>query len=177
VSVIGCKPKGCFRAGYESLFKSGNNPNQQLEKLIKKANQAGHIPLYCFYNFQHPDGDFYAKSYACLHHYKPPSFWGCSIALAQDVEFANSDSLKNLRGYMVPWHLLACIPAGAGLADAAIGTARLLAEPKGEWSVVEDTIRWERPRRELPISTRNVPDYVSEMVEIQSRACSGHLYA
>ena len=169
--------KRLFPSGrYESLLKSGKDlkgtpidPEQQLKKLIAKADEAQHIPLYCFYNFQHPDGDFRLRSHSCLHDYRPPSFWGCSVALAQDVQFARSDALKALRPYMMPWHLLACSSDGDGLAEAASRAGRLLADAKGEPSVIDGIIQWERPRRDIPLDLRTIPEYVSELVEIHDR--------
>ena len=169
--------KRLFSSGrYESLFKSGKgssgkpiDPQQQLKKLIKKANEEQHIPVYCFYNFHHPDGHFRSHSDSCTHKYRPPSFWGCSIALAQDVQFANSDTLKRLRPYMVPWHLLACTSSKRGLADAAADAARLLAGPKGTPSVVDGLVRWERPQRTISLNLRAVPEYARAMTEIQDR--------
>lgn len=156
---------------YESLFKSGKavDPEEQLKKLISKAQADNHIPLYCFYNFDHPDGDFHKHSNSCLHPYRPPSFWGCSIALAKDVQFAKSDQLKNLRKFMVPWHLLACSTNSKSLLDAATNAGRILAEPKGSASVVEGTVFWERPKLEIDLNPRAVPAYVGDMIEIHQR--------
>jgi hypothetical protein len=119
--------KRLFQSGrYESLFKAGKDltgkpvdPHQQLKKLIQKAAEQQHMPIYCFYNFEHSDGGFKGSPHSCSHNYRCPSFWGCSIALAQDVQFANSDALEILRPYMRPWHLLACSSKDKTLADAA----------------------------------------------------------
>jgi|GEM_PF-2544861 len=169
--------KRLFPSGrYESLFKSGKDkggqpidPEQQLKKLIQKAKQDEHIPLYCFYNFRHSDGQFNFTSSKCSHNYRPPSFWGCSIALAEDVRFAKSDALKALRPFMIPWHLLACTSDTVRLSDAAARACRILAEPKGSPSVVNGVIQWERPQRNVASEVRVPPDYVRQMIEIQRR--------
>lgn len=159
---------------YRSLLKSGKDshgnpidPEEQLKKLISKADADGHIPLYCFYNFAHPHGNFYQYGGQCAHSYRAPSFWGCSIALAQDVQLAKSDELKDLRKYMVPWHLLACTADAKTLAESAISAARTLAEPKGSPRVVAGIVTWERPKREIEVSLRDVPSYIHEMIEIR----------
>jgi hypothetical protein len=153
---------------YESLLKKGvPDPYEQLHKLLANAAVENHIPLYCFYNFQHPDGNFGYSTDKCAHKYHPPSYWGCSLALAEDVKFANSDALKELRKFMMPWHLISCTNDSTSLIDAARAAIRTLADPKGEPKVVGDKIIWERPTRILSLETRLVPEYVREMLEIQ----------
>jgi len=169
--------KRLFKSGrYESLFKSGKqksgakvDPEQQLKKLINFANQEQHIPLYCFYNFSHPDGQFGQSINKCSHIYRPPSFWGCSVALALDVQFAKSDSLKILRPFMIPWHLLACTSDTLRLSDAAAGAYRTLAQPKGEPSIIDGVLHWQRPQRDISVKLRATPEYVRDMIEIQHR--------
>jgi len=166
--------KKLFPSGrYESLFKSGSSngipvdPEEQIKKLIQKADEDSHIPLYCFYNFSHPDGNFKQIYPGCLHKYRPPSFWGCSIALAQDVSFAKSNALKDLRKFMLPWHLLACSSHNRALVDSSVKTISSLAEPKGEPKVSGDTIQWERPKIEISPTVRPLPAYVNILIDIE----------
>lgn len=170
--------KKLFHNGrYQSLFKSGKDtngqpvdPEIQLKKLIRSAHAGGHIPLYCFYNFRHAAGDFGHVTFNCIHSYRPPSYWGCSIALAEDVQVAQSDELGHLRKFMLPWHLLACTSQGSKLADSAAAFGRRLAEPKGEPRVVDGRlVGWERDRRDVSVELRPAPDAVVEMVEISDR--------
>lgn len=161
---------------YQSLFKSGKHadgrsvdPEEQLKKLISKAHTGNHIPIYCFYNFEHSDGDFHNHEGDCLHAYRAPSFWGCSIALAEDVQLAKSDQLKELRKYMIPWHLLACATHSRSLADSATNAARILSEPKGQPRLEGKTVIWERPKKTINLNPRDVPAYVSEMIEVRER--------
>lgn len=96
------------RGRYNSLFKSGSDPYEQLDKLMHVSGKEGLIPLYCFYNFSHKDGRFNHRRNKCGHSYKTPSFWGCSIAFPQRVKEQKSDRLKELRNIMYPWHTLVC---------------------------------------------------------------------
>jgi hypothetical protein len=95
-------------ARYQSLLKAGPNRYAQLDKLIAVSQQEGHIPLYCFFNFQ--PSLSYSDNWKghCRHSYRGPSFWGCSLAMAEDVKAVRSDTCNDLRGVMYPWHKLVC---------------------------------------------------------------------
>lgn len=78
---------------YKSLNKAGTKPYAQLDKLIQASASEGLEPLYCFYNFDHSDGQF-AGPNPCIHNYRGPSFWGCSLAFPHQVKSAGSNQLK-----------------------------------------------------------------------------------
>lgn len=162
--------KRLYQSGkYEGLFKKTGDPLSQLKKLIAHSHADGHIPIYCFYNFEHPHGNFGSCGLGCTHNYHAPSYWGCTIALANDVSFANSDELTVLRKFTMPWHLLACTSHGRPLANAAAAAGRILAEPKGAPTIEGDHVQWERPQIEMNTSVRSLPEYVRDMIQIGRR--------
>jgi len=108
---------------YKYLIGSKPNPYEQLDKLVSVSATARLEPLYCFFNFSHPQGQFGAPN-VCRHSYRAPSFWGCSLAFPDHVKKANSNELKNLRPIMYPWHVLVCESAKVGLLDAALRFVR-----------------------------------------------------
>lgn len=92
----------------------------QTAKLI--ANAGSSIPIYVFYN--HSSG----KSSAILKGggekpYRGRSYWGCSIATAQEVQAAKSNKLADLKSSMKPWHRL-FTATGACDVTAALGIGR-----------------------------------------------------
>jgi hypothetical protein len=104
---------------YQSLFKSKSNPYEQLDKLVSAAGQDGLIPLYCFFNFNHPFGQFVKAKNTCNHKYRRPSFWGCALAFPDQVKTAQSDQLTKLRPILTPWHQLVCNSEKSDLLSAA----------------------------------------------------------
>lgn len=92
---------------YKSLFKSGPDPYEQLDKLVKSSKADNVEPLYCFYNFSPAVIALTGKN-NCSHTYRRPSYWGCSLALPEAVKKAGSDKLKKLGACMYPWHYLVC---------------------------------------------------------------------
>jgi len=107
-------PNGC----YNSLTSSGKKPYSQLDTLVAAAAREDLEPLYCFYNFSHPQGRFNASN-TCLHSYRIPSFWGCTLAFPAQVKRAQSKQLNALRPLMHPWHTLVCDAAALDLLGAA----------------------------------------------------------
>jgi hypothetical protein len=93
---------------YQSLLKPGNNPYEQLDKLVAVSTQDNLIPLYCFYNFDHPPSKIDKLKNSCVHPYNRPTFWGCSVAIPELVKQIKSDDLSKLKSVMHPWHLLVC---------------------------------------------------------------------
>ena len=103
---------------YRALHKKAPNSYEQLDKLIAAATSDGLQPLYCFYNFSHPHGQFYGPN-LCNHLYRAPSFWGCSLAFPDQVKKVQSTQLTKLKPAMYPWHMLVCESAKIDLLDAA----------------------------------------------------------
>jgi hypothetical protein len=102
---------------YNSLYKSGSgNPYAQLDTLVSAAKTNSAVPMYCFYNFNHSNFGF-GTSHQCLHKYRGPSFWGCTLAAAQDVRTAGANDAATLRHIMQPWHLFACAHHGEDIVD------------------------------------------------------------
>ena len=99
----------------------GLNPkSSQAEKLIA---QAGHlIPVYVFYNHEHGTNSGQLTS-GGESPYRGRSFWGCAIANANAVKTANSNSLKDLRKIMKPWHRMVTTTGACGM-SAALGVSR-----------------------------------------------------
>ena len=106
---------------YQSLLKGPPDPYQQLNRLCRAARRDGHVPLYCFFNFDHPAASFDGWDGRCLHSYRAPSFWGCAFALPNGVLAATSNRLRDLRSYTRPWHKLVCNEESVGLRGAGIG--------------------------------------------------------
>ena len=106
---------------YKSLLtkKHGADPYQQLDKLVSASSSAGVEPLYCFFNFPHPQAQFNGPN-LCKHTYRAPSFWGCSLAFPDQVKKAQSIQIPNLKPIMHPWHMLVCESAKIDLLGAAI---------------------------------------------------------
>jgi hypothetical protein len=112
--------KRLFRNGrYQSLLKPAPHPYAQLDILRTSARRDGHVPLYCFFNFDHPTASFTRSDGYCRHSYHMPSFWGCTLAFPDGVRAAGSDRLADLRPYMWPWHKLVCDLVSVRLPDAA----------------------------------------------------------
>jgi hypothetical protein len=152
--------KRLFPSGrYQSLFKSGGNPYQQLDKLVSASTNENLVPLYCFYNFAHPQAQFSGSVTSCKHTYHAPSFWGCSLALPQKIKGAKSDKLADLQSLMYPWHLLVCELHQTRPLAAASAFVRREGRP-------------ERPRA--------LPDRIRRLIEIGDRRrkseSAGYLY-
>ncbi|TPK49598.1 hypothetical protein FJ492_00425 [Mesorhizobium sp. B2-5-4] len=157
--------KRLFPSGrYESLFesvKSSGGKYGQLHKLVAKAKADKLDPLYCFYNFDYSPG-LRGRPNSCVHSYRGPSFWGCTIALPQDVELAGSDAIKVLRHNMVPWHSLVCAGPKTDLPTSVqmnIGhlASRTFVGPNG-------VVR--RAAIEVASEQRELPDYVNRLIEL-----------
>jgi Family of unknown function (DUF6615) len=103
---------------YRALYKSLTNPYEQLDKLVSVSKSTGLEPIYCFYNFRHPQGQFKGPNW-CKHPYRGPSFWGCSLAFPEEVKKLQSDQLAKLKQIMRPWHMLVCESANLDLLSAA----------------------------------------------------------
>lgn len=162
--------KRLFPSGrYESLFKKTGDPHAQLKKLVSKASKANHVPLYCFYNFKSP-GNFVKCNHQCMHDYRAPSYWGCSIALPQDIKSQNSDSLIDLQGFMLPWHLLVCTGPKRSLADAAINAGRMLADTKPRRKLKDGRLQVGRQKLSIKFAKQTTPLFVRELIEIQERS-------
>ena len=82
-------------------YKPGQNPYEQLDKLVSTSTGAGFEPLYCFFNFPFPDGQFNGPN-LCKHRYRAPTFWGCSLAFPDQVKNMQSTQLTKLRPIMYP---------------------------------------------------------------------------
>lgn len=150
--------KKLFPSGrYESLLKKQGDPYEQLNKLVANAHQTGQIPLYCFYNFDF-GGHFSKCNYRCCHDYRSPSYWGCAVALPEDVERQKSDALIDLQDYMLPWHFLVCAANKVSLADAVVNAGRNLVSA--------------RPERTLRdgFNKRSTPQAIRDIIEIQERS-------
>jgi hypothetical protein len=161
--------KKLFPSGrFESLFKKKGDPYGQLKKLVRNAKKENQIPLYCFYNFNF--GVRFVKcSQHCRHEYRAPSYWGCAIALPEDVQRQNSNKLDDLQDYMLPWHLLVCTNKKTSLAEAVVGAGRMLAAPKPQRKLDNGTIRAGRARLNIKFNKRATPEAVSEIIEIQEK--------
>jgi hypothetical protein len=59
-----------FRVQAKRLFAK---PYEQLDKLVSASKSAGLQPLYCFFNFPRPQGQFNWPN-VCKHSYRAPSF-------------------------------------------------------------------------------------------------------
>lgn len=161
--------KKLFPSGrYESLLKKKGDPYGQLKALVTNANKVNQITLYCFYNFNF--GWRFAKcTRHCRHKYRAPSYWGCAVALPEDVQRENSDLFSDLQGYMLPWHLLVCTSAKKSLADAVRNAGTMLAAPKPTRKLDDGTLRAGRGRLDVEFAKRTTPQDVREIMEIQER--------
>ena len=158
--------KQLFASGrYRNLFKSKGNPQSQLNKLVRMAKKDGYHPLYCFYNFRLPP--YFATAQNCGHGYRAPSYWGCSIALPEDIKRQNSDHVADLHRFMLPWHFLVCTDDETNLAEAAIRAISKLARPKPLGEGRTRRTRAGRGRLSLNIETRATPSFVRELLEIR----------
>ena len=108
---------------FRSLTISGANSYQQLDKLISASATEGFEPLYCFFNFSHPHGQFNGPN-LCKRAYRAPSFWGCALACPNQVKNAQSIRLNKLKPLIHPWHMLVCEFAKINLLDAATAFLR-----------------------------------------------------
>jgi len=103
---------------YRSLYKAGAaGPYAQLDTLVAAASLCKAIPMYCFYNFEYPDAGFSASP-PCAHKYRGRSYWGCTLAAANDVRSAGADDVATLRKTMRPWHLFACTQDNEDLVES-----------------------------------------------------------
>ncbi len=134
---------------YHALFKTGAK-YQQLDTLVSVSASTGLEPLYCFFNFDHPQYKISGPN-TCKHSYRGPSFWGCSLAFPDQVKKTQSDSLQILRPYMHPWHTLVCESAKPDLLDAA-----------------SNFVRREGRRAHRP-GPRDLPSRVLRLLEISDR--------
>jgi hypothetical protein len=138
---------------YSSLYKSGTgNSYAQLDTLVAAAKTNSAVPMYCFYNFDHSNAGF-ATSSPCLHKYRGPSYWGCSLAAAQDVRAAGANDAATLRHIMLPWHHFACAHHGEDLVDT--GTRFVSDRHLGS----SDDILLNKGQ------TRPLPAYVARLIE------------
>jgi len=151
--------KRLFPSGrYESLLKK-KMPFQQLDKLVLKAHADDLNPLYCFYNFDMPKGGFSGHSNNCVHDYRGPSFWGCALALPEDVRATGKDSINDLRSILEPWHTLVCMTPGKNLLQSVALNIEHLSRRR-----TINGIR--REKAELRTQPREVPSYVAQLVEL-----------
>ena len=136
---------------YRSLFKAPPNPYDQLDRLIHVANREGHIPLYCFFNFDQGVNYFDNWKGQCPHSYKGPSFWGCTLANPQEVRSKGSNKFVDLRPIMDPWHKLVCehFYNRNSLPEAAIDFVKE-AEGRGRRTAQIPQLR------EIPVSVRRL---------------------
>jgi hypothetical protein len=132
---------------YRALHKGPVNPYEQLDKLVAASANSGLEPLYCFFNFPHPQGQFTGPN-PCRHGYRAPSFWGCSLAFPAQVKAAQSVQLTKLKPFMYPWHMLVCDSANMDVLAAAS-------------SFVE-----ERAGRDHLTGARDLPSRVSRLIEM-----------
>ena len=103
---------------YSSLYKTPNsNKYAQLDTLVAAAKASKAVPMYCFYNFDQSSFSIGAPS-SCLHSYRGPSYWGCSLAAAPSVRNTGSNDPAVLKAIMRPWHLFACSHDGEDLVDS-----------------------------------------------------------
>ena len=135
---------------YSSLTKPGQNPYEQLDKLVSTSTGAGFEPLYCFFNFPFPDGQFNGPN-LCKHRYRAPTFWGCSLAFPDQVKNMQSTQLTKLRPIIYPWHLLVCESVNLDL----IGAATHFVTVRGQ--------------RDHAISPRELPIRVRRLIELGDR--------
>jgi hypothetical protein len=161
--------KKLFPSGrYESLLKKKGDPYGQLKALVTNAKKVNQIPLYCFYNFNF--GWRFAKcSRHCRHDYKAPSYWGCAVALPEDVLREKSDLLSDLQGHMLPWHLLVCTSTKRSLADAVRNAGTMLAARRPSRKLDDGTVRAGRERLDVEFAKRTTPQDILEIMEIQER--------
>jgi hypothetical protein len=147
--------KRLFRDGkYQSLFKPPpHDPYEQLSKLVSAARYGGHIPFYCFFNFDHTSGHFSSLSDRCRHSYRGPSFWGCTLATPEYVQAASSNNLQSLRWFMRPWHELVCDYHRSSLPDAGIAFVTRMRQSTLSLAHTPDEIR-----------KRPIPDYVRHLI-------------
>jgi hypothetical protein len=144
---------------FQSLLKpSPKDPYEQLSKLVNAAAKDGRVPLYCFFNFEHHSIKFGSGGH-CKHSYRRPSYWGCTLALPQEVKAAASNSLKDLRTIMQPWHMLVCDSHSRDLPETGI-------------SFIRDTFtraRLRHPSIQMPQfeGLRGpIPDYVARLMDL-----------
>jgi hypothetical protein len=163
--------KKLFPSGrYESLLKKKGDRYAQLKKLVTNAHKANQFPLYCFYNFNFDLPERFLKcDYQCRHDYRAPSYWGCAVALPEDVQRLNSDAFSDLKDFMLPWHLLVCGGVNTSLADAVVASGGMLASAKP--TRILDDVRERTGRNQLDIRfvKRPTPQAVQEIIEIQER--------
>jgi hypothetical protein len=121
---------GCdiaLRVQAKRLYRRGTGPDYggldlkspQVDKLIKRAGSS--IPIYVFYNHDHGTQSDRLNA-GGEYPYRGRSFWGCSVAHAQAVKAKKSNSLKDLRDIMRPWHHLVTDTGACG-AKAALGVS------------------------------------------------------
>lgn len=122
--------------GYDALsLDSGQNA--QLSKLIAKAAASSCTPIACFYN--RAIALFMAHKHRCRHRYFGRSYWGCSYALAEDVQAANSQDPALLLPFTRPLHELVCRSPDESLTDAV---KRSLDRPRdGDGTVPREAAR------------------------------------
>jgi uncharacterized protein DUF6615 len=161
--------KKLFPSGqYESLLKKKGDPYDQLKNLVASAHQANQIPLYCFYNFSF--GKHFPKcDHHCQHDYRGPSYWGCAVALPEDVQRQNSDAFSDLQDYMLPWHLLVCAGNNTSLADAAVASSRMLASAKPTRILDDGRVSVGRDQLDISFAKRPAPQAIRDIIEIQER--------
>ncbi|MGH1482189.1 MAG: DUF6615 family protein [Geminicoccales bacterium] len=85
----------------------------QTKTLIKRAGPNN--PIYVFYNHDHVKNRQLFRQVSSG--FKPPSFWGCSVASASFVERKKSRALSILHPGMRPLHELFQYGPGCGLAN------------------------------------------------------------
>lgn len=138
--------KRLFRPSqYDSLLKGKTTPYEQLDKLVKRAIKDDRVPLYCFYNFRHTPSEFAGMANTCVHTYRQPSFWGCSVAFPEAIKNAQSNKLSDLKAHMRPWHTLVCESDGVDVASA-----------------VRDFVNANRESH--PVSLRQLPDHIVRLI-------------
>lgn len=77
--------------------------SNQARKLIQ---QSGHrIPIYIFFNHDLGQNSHLLKK-GNESPFRGRSYWGCSVASAQEVEQKRSNKLQDLKAIMKPWHRL-----------------------------------------------------------------------
>jgi hypothetical protein len=151
--------KRLFPSGhYESLFKPSDK-FAQLKKLVSNAAAHGLQPLYCFYNYDCPPGGFNGCANNCHHEYRGPSFFGCTIALPQDVELIGKDSIADLRGALEPWHSLVCLNSKGDLPGSALAQVQRMARARTFGSVRREKIS-------IVPEVPELPQYVQRLVEL-----------
>jgi hypothetical protein len=88
-------------------FLPKNTVQTRTSSSTSSSSSAGVEPLYCFFNFPHPQAQFNGPS-LCKHTHRAPSIWGCSLAFPDQVKKAKSTQITNLKPIMHPWHMLVC---------------------------------------------------------------------